>query len=82
MNKAIVLPSQRFIVSRIDISFSSVGGHIARINTTESLNVNMSDLLPMACALVEVYEILAKEKSEDRARHARYKAAEEKVCGE
>ncbi len=70
MNKDIVLPSQRFVVSRKSVG--AVGGHIMRVNTTDCMNVHKDDLLPMARALIEINEgIEAERESEFRKRQAR-----------
>ena len=70
MNKAIVLPSQRFVISRIH--WGCVGGHITRVNADGAgMKIHKDDLLPMARALIEIYEGIEAEKEEYRERQAR-----------
>ena len=69
MNKAIVLPSQRLVVS--GIPWGSVGGHITHVNADTGLCVHKSDLLPLARALIEIYEGIEAEKEEYRKRQVR-----------
>lgn len=70
MNKAIVLPSQRFVVSRIN--WGAVGGHITRVNADGAgMKVHKDDLLPLACALIEIYEGIEAEEAAYRERQVR-----------
>lgn len=69
MNKAIVLPSQRLVVS--GIPWGSVGGHsgnITPLNADAGLRVLKSDLLPLARALIEIYEGIVEEEERRQAR--------------
>ena len=69
MNKAIVLPSQRLVVS--GISWGSVGGNITHVNADTGLRVHKSDFLQLSRALIEIYEGIEAEKEEYRKRQVR-----------
>ena len=65
MNKSIVLPSGYFVISRI--RWGMVGGCITRVSGSEGLTIPEYDLLPLARALIEIYEGIKAEKEEAEA---------------
>ena len=74
MNKDIVLPSRRFIISH-----DPQRGNAAKINILGDGPYNVivwdRDILPMARALIEIYESIEAEiKEADRAYRARISA--------
>ncbi len=62
MNKDIILPSRRYIISQSlqNLCAAKITTNMAGIS--QDLSVYEVDLLPMACALIEIYGVIQADK--------------------
>ena len=70
MNKDIMLPGRRYMISQ-DPERSGMAKITTLRDASYALLVRNSEILPMACALIEIYEGIEAEKEEYRERQAR-----------